>query len=91
VLTALPFSCCDLVQCATLMSSERFLGCLIICIDAIGEEGKNSWGEPKCQFKLCCLHARHLQILVYGRCYKKVNIWMCSAEWDVQILHCGGL
>jgi len=57
----------------------------------MSEKGKNSWGEPKCQFNLCVLHARHLQILVYGSCYKKVNIWLCSAEWDVQMSHCGGL
>jgi hypothetical protein len=37
----------SLVQCATLMCSERFLGCLVICIDAASEKGKNSWGEPK--------------------------------------------
>jgi hypothetical protein len=66
------------------------MGCLIICIEAASQKGKNSRGEPKCQFKLCFLHARHLQIVVYGCCYKKVNIWMCSAEWDVQMLRCGG-
>jgi len=27
----------------------------------------------------------------FGHCYKKVNIWMCSAEWDIQMLRCGGL
>jgi len=73
------------------MCSERCLGCLIIYIDATSENSKNIWGDPKCQFKLCFLHARHLEILVYGCCYKEVNMWMCSAEWDVQVLRCGGL